>query len=33
MKRKVFLAVSIVMSIFAAVFVVYALNNPQASFP
>ena len=33
MKRKVFLGTSIVMLVFAVSFVVYALNNPQASFP
>jgi len=33
MKRKVFLIVSIIMLLFATGFVIYALNNPQASFP
>jgi len=33
MNRKIPLSVSIVMLVFAAGFVVYALNNPQAGFP
>lgn len=33
MNRKVFLCISVLMFIFAIGFVIYALNNPQASFP
>ena len=33
MKRKMFLIISLLMLLLAAAFVVYALNNPQASFP
>ena len=33
MKRKILLSVSIVMLVFAAGFVIYALNNPQSGFP
>ena len=33
MKRKIFLKISIVMLLFAAGFIIYALSNPQASFP
>lgn len=33
MKKKVFSGLSIAMLLFAVGFVVYALNNPQASFP
>ena len=33
MKRKIFLGISIAMLLLAAGFMVYAFNNPQASFP